>query len=65
MKRKMDTALPKTEADAYMIPNSLTLTQQRDSFLYSTTTKTQRQSSSHSGGSVMSGGGRSSRSGKY
>ena len=66
MKAKMNTALPKTEADAYIIPGSLALTNQQDRFLYSTVSKTKRQSSSSSsGGSSRSGGGRSSRSGKY
>ena len=67
MKKQMNTALPKTEADKYIIPGSLALTQQSDRFLYSTTTKTRKSSSSSSsgGGSSRSGGGRSSRSGKY
>jgi len=66
MKKQMNTALPKTQADAYIIPGSLALTQQQDRFLYSTVSKTRRQSSSSSGGrSSRSGGGRSSRSGKY
>ena len=64
MKAKMNTALPKTEADTYIIPDSLVITNQQDRFLYSTVTKTRRQSSSSSG-SRSSSGGRSSRSGKY
>jgi uncharacterized protein len=66
MKAKMNTALSAKEADTYMVPNSLILTQQHDKFLYSTVTKTKRQTSpsSLSGGSRSSGG-RSSRSGKY
>ena len=70
MKAQMNTALPKTQADAYMVPGSLALTNQMDRFLYSTTTKRRRESSSSGGGSSYggssrSGGGRSSRSGKY
>ena len=64
MKKKMNNVHPKTEADTYIIPGSLALTQQSDTFLYSTVTKTKRESSS-GGGSSSSGGGRSSRSGKY
>jgi uncharacterized membrane protein YgcG len=66
MKAKMNTALPKTQADAYIIPGSLALTKQNDKFLYSTTTKTARKSASSSGGRGGSGGGgRISRGGKY
>ena len=64
MKAQMDTAIPGKEADAYIVPGSMALTNQQDRFLYSTVTKTKRQSSSSSGSS-RSGGGRSSRSGKY
>jgi uncharacterized protein len=50
-KRGMNTALPKTQAAAYIIPGSLGFTAKNDSFLYSTVTKTKReaQSSSSSG----------------
>jgi len=64
-KSKMNTVIPPTRADAYIIPGSLVFTQQSDRFLYSTVTKERKQSSSSSGGSSRSGGGRSSRSGKY
>ena len=68
-KARMNTALPKKEADAYVVPGSLAFTQQTDRFLYSAVTKTARatssSSSSSSGGSSRSGGGFSSRSGKY
>ena len=66
-KAKMNTTLPKTEADTYVVPGSLALTLQSDRFLYSTITKTARAQSSSSGGSSSSrsSGGRSSRSGKY
>ena len=65
LKAQMNTALPKTQADSYIMPGSLALTNQQDRFLYSTVTKTKRQSSSSSGGGSRSGGGRSSRSGRY
>ena len=66
-KVQMNTALPKSEADAYTIPGSLVITKQHDRFLYSTTVKTEKASSSSfssSGSSSRSGGGRSSRSGR-
>ena len=68
MKSKMNTVAPKKEADSYIIPNSLALTQQLDTFLYSSVSKVRKSSSSSGGGgggSSRSGGGRSSRSGKY
>lgn len=66
-KLDMNTALPKTEADNYIVPDSLNFTLKQDRFLYSTVSKTLRQKSSSSsgGGSFRSGGGRSSRSGRY
>jgi uncharacterized protein len=64
MRAKMNTALPAKGADVYIVPGSMILTKQHDKFLYSTVTKSKRQSSSGGGGS-RSGGGRSSRSGKY
>jgi uncharacterized protein len=51
-KRGMNTALPKTQASAYIIPGSLNFTTQKDSFLYSTVTKTKRQTQSSSSGRV-------------
>jgi len=63
-KKKMNTALPKTHADTYIVPESLVLTQQLDTFLYSTTSREAKASSSSGGGSSRSGGGRSSRSGR-
>jgi len=68
MKSKMKTVFAKTDADTYIIPGSMALTRQQDSFLYSTVSKVRRQSSSSGGGGgsrSRSGGGRSSRSGKY
>jgi uncharacterized protein len=51
-KKGMNTALPKTQAIAYIIPGSLNFTTQKDSFLYSTVTKTKRQTQSSSSGRV-------------
>jgi uncharacterized protein len=51
-KHGMNTALPKTQAIAYIIPESLNFTTQKDSFLYSTVTKTKRQTQSSSSGRV-------------
>jgi uncharacterized protein len=65
MKAKMNTALSAKEADTYIVPHSLILTQSRDNFLYSTVTKSKRQSAPPSSGRSISSGGRSSRSGKY
>ena len=69
-KKEMNTALNKTQADAYVVPNSLNINVKRDNFLYSTVTKIRRQtqtSSSGGGGLRTSSSGRShgGRSGKY
>ena len=64
MKKAMNTVLPKAEANAYIIPGSMVLTNQSDKFLYSTTTRVKRESSSSGGGSSRSGGGRSSWGGR-
>ena len=62
-KAQMNTALPKKEADAYIIPGSLAFTQKQDRFLYSTVTKTakpkQDSSGGGSGGTHISSSGRS------
>jgi uncharacterized protein len=69
MKAKMNTALPKTEAEGFIVPGSLVFTKQKDVFLYSTITKNKRvQSSSSSGaGTHISSSGRThgGRGGKY
>jgi len=62
-KKQMNTVLGQTHASAYMILNSLKFTEKKDRFLYSTTTKTRRQSQgSGSRGGISGGisGGRSS-----
>ena len=68
-KKEMNTALQKTQANAYVVPNSLNINVKSDNFLYSTVTKTRRQTqtSSSSGGSRTSSPSRSSggRSGKF
>ncbi|MCL2213720.1 MAG: TPM domain-containing protein [Treponema sp.] len=62
-KAQMNTALSRTQAAAYIVPGSLSFRVKTDSFLYSTVTKTRRQTeSSSSGGS--GGGMRTSSSGR-
>jgi uncharacterized protein len=61
-KKGMNTALLKTQADAYMIPTSLAFNVKTDQFLYSVVTKTERQNddtSSSGGGIHTSSSGRS------
>ena len=61
-KNGMNTALSQTQATSYVVPGSLAFTEKKDTFLYSTVTKTKRQtesSSSSSGGSHTSSSGRS------
>jgi len=53
-KKGMNTALLKTQADAYMISGSLAFNEKTDKFLYSVVTKTARQNDD----SPSSGGGR-------
>jgi hypothetical protein len=45
-KKRMNTAHLKTQADDYVVPGSLNYRTQKDSFLYSTVTKTRRQTQS-------------------
>jgi uncharacterized protein len=68
-KSGMNTALPQTEAAAYMVPGSLAFKEKKDSFLFCTITKTKLQTESsssdrgvHTGSSGSSHGGRG---GKY
>jgi uncharacterized protein len=49
-KKGMNTALAKTQAAAYVVPGSLSFKVQKDNFLYSTVTKTRRQTQSSSSG---------------
>ena len=65
-KQQMNTALGKTQAAAYVVPNSLAFTVKTDNFLYSTVTKVKRQDKSSGGGGGFSGsGGRGGGGGKY
>ena len=57
-KKRMNTALPKTQAAAYVVPNSLAFREKKDRFLYSTISKTRKQTSS-GGGTHTSSSGRS------
>jgi len=59
MKAKMNTVHLKTKADRFIIPGSLAFTLQKDSFLYSAVTKSERAESDSSGGSHTSSSGRS------
>lgn len=69
-KGSMNTALKKTQAASYMVPGSLSFKEQKDSFLYSTVTKTKKDAKpapgggggTHTGSSGKSHGGRG---GKY
>jgi uncharacterized protein len=60
-KRGMNLVRPQTQAAAYIVPGSLNFTVKKDRFLYSTVTKTQRETDSSSGGSF---GGHISSSGR-
>jgi len=67
-KKSMNTAIPQTQAEAYVIPGSLSFAVQQDQFLYSSISKTPRASDSgpsgrgiHTGSSGMSHGGRGGR----
>ncbi|MDR2575322.1 MAG: TPM domain-containing protein [Treponema sp.] len=50
-KRAMDTVLPQTQAAAYVVPGSLAFREKKDSFLYSTVSKTKIQTQTQSQGS--------------
>ena len=57
-KKGMNTALPQRAAAAYMVPGSLAFKVKRDNFLYSTVTKTRRQTETSSpggGGGIHTG----------
>jgi len=62
-KKGMDTALPQTQAAAYMVPGSLAFKEKNDIFLYSTVTKSERQSENSSSGGGRGGGSHSGSSG--
>ena len=60
-KKEMNTAIPQKQADPYIVPGSLAFTGKKDSFLYTSVTKTKRDSSTkkgiHTGSSGRSHGG--------
>ena len=70
-KKDMNNALIKTQAASYMVPNSLSFTDRRDRFLYSTVTRTEKPKSTSSGGggggihTSSSGRSHGGRGGKY
>ena len=67
-KAQMNTALPKNEADPYVISGSLAFTVQKEQFLYSSVSKTSRESSSSSSlvkGVSSTGRSHGGRGGKY
>jgi len=55
LKNEMNTAFIKSQACDYMVPGSLLFKQSKDRFLYSTVTKTKKQSNSSSGGGTRVG----------
>ena len=57
-KAQMNTAIPQKQADPYVIPNSIAYTEQQERFLYSSVSKTKRQTSSSTTGSFTSSSGR-------
>ena len=61
-KSRMNTALSQTQAGSYMTPNSLAFKDKRDSFLFSTVTKTPRPKQQQ--GASMAGRTRTSSSGR-
>jgi uncharacterized protein len=68
-KKGMNTALIQTQADSYVVPDSLSFREKTDSFLYSVVTKTRRESNSSSSGGSRGGssgrGGHGGGGGKY
>jgi len=54
-KAGMNTALLQTQAAAYMAPGSFVLSERKDRFLYSTVSKSQRQTENSSGGGIHTG----------
>ena len=51
-KARMNTAFLQTQAAAYMVPGSLAFSEKKDRFLYSTVSKTRRQTANSSGGGI-------------
>ncbi len=65
MRRKMKSVRRKVEANAYVTPDGLTLTDQYDRYTHTTETRRKIEKESNSGSSSESGGGGSGRSGKF
>lgn len=65
MRRKMKSVRRKVEANAYVTPDGLTLTDQYDRYTHTTETRRKIEKESSSGSSSESGGGGSGRSGKF
>jgi len=64
-KNGMNTALPQTQAAAYMVPGSLAFKEKKDSFLYSTVARVKIESQTgSSGGGVHTGSSGSSHGGR-
>jgi len=55
-KKGMNTALIQTQADSYVVPDSLSFREKTDSFLYSVVTKTRREGNRSSSGGGSRGG---------
>jgi len=62
-KMGMNTALPQTQAAAYVVPGSLAFKEKRDSFLYSTVSKVKRETQTSSSGKGVHVGSSGSRHG--
>lgn len=56
LRRQMNTAKPQKTAETYVVPGSFQLTQQRDIYLYSNTTRIKRQTTQNNAGDVHRGG---------
>ena len=54
-KRGMNTAMLQTHASAYIVPDSLVFNEKKESFLYSSVSKSTRQSDTSSGGGIHTG----------
>ncbi len=65
MRRKMKSVRRKVEANAYVTPDGLTLTDQYDRYTHTTETRRKIEKESSSGSSSESGGGGSGSSGKF
>ena len=62
-KKGMDNVVPQKQAGSYVVPGSLSFNVQKDSFLYSVTSKSKRDTQSSSGGGIRTGSSGRSHSG--